>query len=469
MKIVSLTLSIFSIALFFSCSQNKEVPGRAFISGRYVGLDKQDTIYVRDFARELDWSTPIHLDTVITDSTGAFSFTLELDHPKEIALNSDFEFVQLFAAPGDSIYFISDGDYKTPLDSVRGKGSGKLKIMEATEPLLSFLELVKYDSAEVMPGFEKRMMRYNEITDSVGQNFTKDFYNYFLALKKYKTYYFHRVFPYYIKTYKQVAFPPDSIAIASAADSLKNYASKGLVSARFHDGLFGILLEGARKADSVDATKRLSAYENSVAELRLLPEGNQLLLGKGYLYFLSNGNVEEVRGPFNEYLSEYPNSVYNTTMKKEFAEWEALSKGHQAPEIIATDTTGNEFKLSGLKGKVVYVDIWATWCGPCIAEFPYAKKIKEHYKNNKDIAFLYVSVDTSKDRWLKFLNERPDFNGVHVHDPGNFEAKIAKAYKVQGIPRYMIIDREGKIYSTEAKRPSNGQKLIDQLDKALGA
>jgi thiol-disulfide isomerase/thioredoxin len=178
--------------------------------------------------------------------------------------------------------------------------------------------------------------------------------------------------------------------------------------------------------------------------------------------------VKEIEPTLRNFQAQYPSSRYNKILTAQFEEWSALSAGKPAPDFTATHVDGKPFKLSDLKGKVVYIDIWATWCGPCRAEFPYAKDIKKHYKKNDDIVFLYVSVDEEKETWLKYLKENPDFEGLQVNDPGNFDSVIAKTYKVNGIPRYIIIDRDGKIFSTDANRPSSGEKLIEQLDNALG-
>ncbi len=126
---------------------------------------------------------------------------------------------------------------------------------------------------------------------------------------------------------------------------------------------------------------------------------------------------------------------------------------------------GKRTKLEDFKGKYVYIDVWATWCGPCRAEIPALKKIEEKYRN-KNIVFVSISVDDAKDfeKWKAFVTEKqlggPQLFSDQMHD--NF----MKTYSVTGIPRFILIDPAGKIVNSDADRPSD-YKLQEVLDKLL--
>ena len=116
--------------------------------------------------------------------------------------------------------------------------------------------------------------------------------------------------------------------------------------------------------------------------------------------------------------------------------------------------------LSSFRGRLVYIDVWATWCGPCIAELPSLERLQKDYEN-MDIVFLSVSVDTDKKAWEKMLTE-DQLDGVQLWADG--WSQITKSYAIFGIPRFMLVDRSGKLIAVDAPRPSSNEirSMIDE-------
>ena len=131
-------------------------------------------------------------------------------------------------------------------------------------------------------------------------------------------------------------------------------------------------------------------------------------------------------------------------------------------ELDLVDVNGKSVKLSDFKGKVVYIDFWASWCGPCRMTMPFSKKLHEQLseKEKKQIVFLYISIDASKDAWLKGIKDM-DIQGVNVISPGNWQAKAVKYFQINSIPRYMIMNKKGEVVDFNAKRPSDNAVLED--------
>ncbi len=127
---------------------------------------------------------------------------------------------------------------------------------------------------------------------------------------------------------------------------------------------------------------------------------------------------------------------------------------------------GGNTKLSDFNGKYVYIDVWATWCGPCIAEIPFLKKVEEKYEG-KNIAFVSISVDVQKDfeKWKKFVAEK-QLGGVQLFADKDWNSDFIKSFGINSIPRFILIDPSGKIVSADAARPSS-PKLSEQLDTLL--
>lgn len=122
---------------------------------------------------------------------------------------------------------------------------------------------------------------------------------------------------------------------------------------------------------------------------------------------------------------------------------EAIQPGAVAPEITGKDQNGNDQSLSALKGKVVLLDFWATWCGPCRASLPHVKEIYEKY-NDKGLEVLAVSLDRDPEAWKKFINEQKSGLELYknIYDEGG---KNSDNYAIQYIPSKFIIDAEGKM------------------------
>ena len=127
---------------------------------------------------------------------------------------------------------------------------------------------------------------------------------------------------------------------------------------------------------------------------------------------------------------------------------------------------GGKTKLEDLRGKYVYIDVWATWCGPCRAEIPFLKKVEEKY-HGKNIEFVSISVDVDKDheKWVNFVKEK-ELGGMQLFADKNWNSEFMKSYNINSIPRFILLDPKGNIISSDAERPSS-PALQTQLDKLL--
>ena len=136
--------------------------------------------------------------------------------------------------------------------------------------------------------------------------------------------------------------------------------------------------------------------------------------------------------------------------------------GDAAIDFTYPDKDGNNVALSDFIGSVVYVDVWATWCGPCRAEMPFLHDLEAEY-SDKNVTFIGVSVDVEKNRqvWLDMMKEK-DMKGVQIFADG--WSQITKDYAINGIPRFMLFDTEGNVSNLNADRPSS-----DDIRPALDA
>lgn len=173
------------------------------------------------------------------------------------------------------------------------------------------------------------------------------------------------------------------------------------------------------------------------------------------------------------YYEQYINDVHAkpylvARLKKIYREKSQLVKGAKAPPVTAYDVAGKSVSISDFKGKLVYIDLWATWCVPCLEELPHFKKIKQRFKNRKDIVFVSISVDKPKDKakWKKMLKDK-QMKGVQLLAKNGRKSAFYKRYQVFAIPTFIMIDKQGDLVSSQAPRPSKAKKLTDLVMKNL--
>ena len=164
---------------------------------------------------------------------------------------------------------------------------------------------------------------------------------------------------------------------------------------------------------------------------------------------------------------------YRSYINADLAMKRALPKGAPSPTFDDYENiNGEKTSLSDLKGKYVYIDVWATWCGPCKAEIPFLKTVEKNY-HGKNIAFVSMSIDDDRSHdgswekanedWRKMVKEK-DLGGIQIFAPNGWNSEFVQNYKVDGIPRFILVDPEGNIVSASAPRPSS-EELIKLFDE----
>lgn len=136
--------------------------------------------------------------------------------------------------------------------------------------------------------------------------------------------------------------------------------------------------------------------------------------------------------------------------------------GDEAPDIVLPDKDGKNVALSSLRGKVVLIDFWASWCGPCRMENPNLVNVYEKYKS-KGFTVFSVSLDQSKDKWLAAIVKDRLTWEYHVSDLKGWKSAGAALYGVHSIPATFLIDKNGKIVEKNLR----GEKLEQTISKLL--
>lgn len=262
---------------------------------------------------------------------------------------------------------------------------------------------------------------------------------------RYHDYYCRRAFPEY-------RYKPSEIV---QSDSLLHYISNYIIAQDY--------CEGRSTLESFDFivndTIASSLAKNGILK-RLI---NKIMDGDGGWHVYSNAVV-------TQYLQKYK-SITGDLMPELNLEKKGMiidSSNYILPlETVEGRGTSLEEVLKRYKGNLIYVDFWASWCAPCLAQIPFAKELHDRL-SEYDIQFLYISVDTDHNNWERKVRENADIfkESFRITDS---DAVFLKDIRFSSIPRYLIFDRQGRLIDPDAIRPSDeavDSKLISLLNEA---
>ena len=169
--------------------------------------------------------------------------------------------------------------------------------------------------------------------------------------------------------------------------------------------------------------------------------------------------MEELLSSFSPVID---NSIYVSQIKNHVATLKTVDIGQPMVDIAMLDTLGNTIKLSDLKGKLVLVDFWASWCGPCRRENPNVVALYNEYKD-RNFEIFGVSFDNSDDKWRKAIQD-DKLTWVHVSDLQGWNSAAGKLYGVRSIPHTVLINEEGIIIEKNLRGDALRKKVAELLE-----
>ena len=236
---------------------------------------------------------------------------------------------------------------------------------------------------------------------------------------------------------------------ARSLDASKRSAAKDAVAAKV-DSITSASLEFAKNhittlaalsaLESLDASKHKDLFKANLTALKAE-------FSNSFYYGKIKAAYDRAMIPRKLDLSNPSNQSNQSTRKGKNSKY---GQGEMAPDIVMNDPDGNERKLSDLRGKVVLLDFWASWCGPCRRENPNVVRAYEKYKNDGFEVFS-VSLDSNVDRWRKAIEQDQLVWPNHVSDLQGWRNGAAREYGISSIPHTMLIDRDGAILATHLR------------------
>jgi len=188
---------------------------------------------------------------------------------------------------------------------------------------------------------------------------------------------------------------------------------------------------------------------------------------KAIMNGFENYDFKQTKAVYDDFLLHTRNKAYTDTLKTFYANMEKLAPGRPAPQFTLKDDSGNPVSLKDLKGKVVFIDFWGVYCGPCIGDIKEnGAKFHEKYKD-KQVVFVNICVDVAEKEWKRSIANLK-LDGKNLLAEGWTNNQVCKDYAIRAIPHYVLIDHNGDMLSNNA--PGMGQLVQAQeniLDKAI--
>ena len=199
-----------------------------------------------------------------------------------------------------------------------------------------------------------------------------------------------------------------------------------------------------------------SVYPKTVAQMKFAadrlsdPAVKEIILHHIAAAYVDNFGVKDISEMENIYHTYVRDTLLTSSFARKYERWDLSRPGKRSPGFRAPDVDGKEYTLADFRGKYVYIDMWATWCGPCKREMPYLKALEEEFKD-AEIVFVGLSVDKDKAAWENMVRQG-ELTGVQLYLGTG--SRFQEGYRVEAIPRFILLDKEGVIISNDMSRPS---------------
>tara|TARA_R110000868_G_scaffold370187_3_gene633665 strand:- start:867 stop:2243 length:1377 start_codon:yes stop_codon:yes gene_type:complete len=446
-------LILISVLAILSCKEYPKVD-YAIISGKITNKEKGGVSimsYDRSFEETLD----------ISDE-GTFVDTLDLEESSYVLYDGKNP-VFLYLEPGDHLNIAYDAKDFDASISIKGKGS------EISKYLISKRKIEKelFGSAKEVYSLEEDEFKnkIREITEAQekllidSKGIPKDYKE---KEKRNLNYFYLRLLIDYEDAHKEFTNKTDFTVSNDFLKELNDLDYLNEEDYEFSNFYKSLVREHynkeATKISEKDSIGGDIAFIKTVSNVKSDVIKNSLLFEHASYKMDYSKDVEAF---YKTFMENSTNEKNNALITEKYNKLVGLKAGRPSPQFVNYENyEGGTTSLEDLKGKYVYIDVWATWCGPCIAEIPSLKKIEEQY-HDKNIEFVSISIDKASDheKWKTMVAEK-ELGGIQLFADNDWNSGFVKDYQINGIPRFILIDPDGNIVDANAPRPSS-PKLIE--------
>ena len=453
------TMLLLAVIVMAACSTSEE--NQVIISGQVYNPagDMVEVFYYKDFITNSMEKVDVPLDT-----NNGFEAFLPMEEPGFVYVSIPPRTIMLYAKPGAVLHVAFDAETRDQLPTVTGDNS-----LESSFILSYNIEVAeKFNQSELFG--KARELDWDNFTDYIEamyreqKGFLHAYPDYealdadFTSLMSANILYGKYVWLLQYGLYYDFLHPDGPALPESYFGFLEEAADFRDELTRSRDYFTFVSMYVEHKAEAVEGVSRNDLHFDTAQEL-LSGRSREFAQAQIVISALSFGDFEEGLALYHRFSESVVSTDIAEIVQGEYEIQKALSPGMPAPGFTLTDINGAEVALDDFLGKVVYLDFWASWCGPCLQQIPHAKELKKRMADQDDLVFLYVSVDTDEEAWRNMVADR-EIAGVHVNVPG-FGHEVPSSYNLRGVPTFYLIGRDGNIFDNRPPRPS--QETIDEV------
>ncbi len=449
MKRTTYTLIILFLCILFSCT--KPQPKTSITTSLDLG-DSSESVVLSEYRNGI-------LDSLSVNGTK----NITIDSPQVLQVKAGNKSGYAYITPGSRITILSDGSNLVYEGDFREENNMLTKLtnaMSSQNAIMNLWDIAHLQEEDFLKKIAKKQAKFDSIVGTV-----EDINSAFKTLidKRINSLivYEKMQYPHYHQILTQDTLKL-SLDYENYLDDL-NINDPDLL--HFYEGQQ--IIKAIVEKD-VDFMKSGGQYYNILfdkVDQAVTYQAVKEYLWKEYLvYNIGNGvGIDYADNMLRTFAIKNNNKAYQKEVDALVEAWDDLRKGKNAPQFSGVNFKGDIIALKDFIGQNVYVDVWATWCGPCIAEIPHLKQIENEYKD-KNIEFISVSIDNERDKekWINFVAEKK-LGGTQIMAADDWKSEIVSSYNILGIPRFILINAEGKIISANAPRPSHPE-LKDLLN-----
>lgn len=459
---------LLSVLVLASCERQPVV-----ITGQ---IDNPSSSEVEVFYYKNNISKETEKVIVELDEVNTFSVRMPIEGSEFVYLKIPGKAIKLYIKPKTNVYVEFDAQDKDQKPYISGNNSFESQflvsynfdietkfdrnfVIDNSKDLtpVAFKDVVRTAKEEKLAYLENYEF-YEELDEDFINHIRKEIdYQHYNYLLNYPT-----LNQYFNNLEKQPELP-DSFYSFLDEDIIDDSAIEVEEYRNFLNNYLNYLL--SQKGEERDIEESIYKYQFDIVKENFVGASRDFLLSNIVYTALALEDFEKSEKLYLEYKDVVDESPDKAAVTASYKKILSLMPGKPAPGFTLADIDGNAVSLSDFAGKVIYLDFWASWCGPCMREMPHAKELKERMKDQDDLVFMYVSIDTDENEWREAV-EKNKIEGVHFNVSGRAQ-EVPASYNVIYIPTFYIIGRDGNIFDNNPPRPS-GENIDEVLLEALG-
>ncbi len=446
------TLIVFILLIFSGCTKK----GTAVKDSIIVAGEIQDPVAEFPFLK--CYYNGFKTTKEAFDQDGKFKFETKSSEPNFYYLQIDNQTVELFLKPGDSIFVSANAKDFVRTAAFSGGVETEQNFLKQWD---TFKQKTSISAREL---FASQVDKFIRQTDSI-----KESQEYFYQEFKNNTTEMHPSFIHVMdaeilyqwaksranyNTYHASITKKEFVKPTKEYENYKNQLNLSdpeiLVSSNYVSYLHLILKQRMQKTwDQASCLEKLKEVTNSFTQADIQDKIMYDLIDQQL--WTNSMDQEDAVAFFRENCS---NSDLTRKLIDEYELFQNIHPGKLAPEVAFTDTAGNSYKTSDFRGKYLYIDIWASWCAPCLEEIPLLKDLKKKYDGTQ-LSIISISVDDSQKDWRAAMI-KSELKDKQYLATGGWNSALINKFRIQTIPRFLFVNPEGVIVNSQAKLPSQG-------------